>query len=57
MQTVIDMKVNGKMIIKMEKVFIIIQMVIDMKENLEAIKEKAKQFIIMQMVIEEWVII
>ena len=39
----IDMKVNGEIINKKEKEFIIIIMVIDMKVILEMIKKKAKE--------------
>ena len=45
------------MVIKKEKVFIIIMMVIDMKVNGEMIKNKEKELNIIAMAIEEWVII
>ena len=48
----IDMKVNGEMIKKKEKEYIIIIMVIYMKEIIEMVKKKEKEFIILIMVIE-----
>jgi len=49
--------VNGKIIKKKEKEYIIIIMVADMKENGKMIKEKEKEYIIIIMVIEKWEII
>ena len=58
---VIDMKVNGEMVNKKEKEFIIIMLthgkVIDMKVNGEMVILKEKEFIIIIMVIGKWVII
>ena len=54
---VIYMKVNGEIIKKKEKEFIIIKVVLDMKVIGEMVKKKEKEFIILIMVIEQWVTI
>ena len=48
----IDMKVNGKTTIKMEREYITIIMVIDLLENIKIIKEKEREYFIIIMVIE-----